>query len=175
VVAARPNQSASPGFLWDKLTGVSALLPPSQQPSPSTRDRFLGTWKLVSMQEGPSPDKLQPFPDLGPDARGFLIYTASGYMCAQLMNPERAQWAAAAKPTDAERAAAMRGFASYCGRFEVSEAEQVVIHYPETAWSPNYVGTVQKRPYHFLSDDRLVYAGKNEDGTCWRVEWERLR
>ena len=126
------------------------------------------------MQEGPSPDKLQPAPDLGAHAQGFLIYTSSGHMCAQLMNPERARWADAAKPTDAERAAAMRGFASYCGRFEVNEADQVMIHYPETAWSPNYVGTVQMRPYHFESDDRLVYSAKNEDGTFWRVEWERV-
>ena len=123
-----------------------------------------------------------PYPDIGPDARGFLLYTVSGRMCAQLMKPGRPSWADDRTPTAAEAATALDGFVSYCGKFEVRESKRTMVHLPETAWSPNWVGTKQERPYHLMNADRFFFRGEgkmNVNGeqtpVVWTITWERVK
>ena len=153
------------------------------KPRGQIRDYFLGAWKLVSTERKYPDGRTTPYPDMGPDAGGFLLYTSSGHMCAQLMKPGRPRWAADSAPTPSEATTALDGFTSYCGTFEVREHEQAIIHHPETAWSPNWVGTIQKRPYHLVGPDRFFFRGtaeeKQKDGTVipvvWTITWERLK
>lgn len=153
------------------------------QPQGSIRDYFLGAWKLVSTEVKYPDGHTEPYPEIGPDAVGFLVYTPSGHMCAQLMKPGRPAWADELHPTSAEAASGLDGFTSYCGRFEIREQERELIHHPETAWSPNWVGTAQHRPYHLISQDRFFFRGaskaKQKDGTdvptTWTITWERLK
>jgi hypothetical protein len=79
-------------------------------------------------------------------------------MCAQLMKTGRPRWSGDT-PTTAEAASALDGFASYCGTFEIHEKERTMVHLPETAWSPNFAGTIQERPYHLVSEDRFFFHG----------------
>ncbi len=153
------------------------------QPQGKIRDYFLGAWKLVSTERKYPDGRTTPYPDLGRDAVGFLLYTPSGHMCAQLMKPGRPRWSGTPAPTPTEAASALDGFTSYCGTFELREHEQAMIHHPETAWSPNWVGTTQTRPYHLVSADRFFFRGteeeKQRDGTripvVWTITWERLK
>lgn len=153
------------------------------QPQGSIRDYFLGAWKLVSTEIKYPDGRTGPDPEIGPEAVGFLIYTSSGHMCAQLMKPGRPAWADDRHATSAEAASALDGFSSYCGRFEIRVDEKAIIHHPETAWAPNWVGTHQPRPYHLISQDRFFFRGpskeKQNDGTdvpvTWTITWERLK
>jgi hypothetical protein len=153
------------------------------QPQVSIRDYFLGAWKLVSTEVKYPDGHTGPYPEMGPGAAGFLIYTPSGHMCAQLMKPGRPAWLDDRLPTVAEASSALDGFVSYCGRFEIREGEKTVIHHPETAWAPNWVGTEQQRPYHFVSQDRFFFRvpsrEKQKDGTeipvTRTITWERLK
>jgi hypothetical protein len=162
-------------------TGGTA--PVEYQPAGSIRDYFLGAWKLVSSEYKYSDGHTTPYPGLGPDAVGFLMYTPSGHMCGQLMKPGRPRWANTNTPTAAEAASALDGFVSYCGAFEIREKERVMVHLPETAWSPNYPGTTQERPYHLVNQDRFFFRGsgteKQKAGTevpmTWTITWERLK
>jgi len=83
-------------------------------------------------------------------------------MCAQLMQPDRPRWADDNTPTNAEAVSAISGFVSYCGRFELREDERAIIHRPETAWSPNWVGTSQRRPFQLVSADRFFFRGEEQ-------------
>ena len=156
--------------------------PAEYQPQGSIREYFLGAWKLVSTENKYPDGHTTPYPDLGSDAIGFLLYTPSGHMCAQLMKPGRPRWAGD-DPTTAEAASALDGFTSYCGTFEIHEKERTMVNLPETAWSPNFVGTVQKRPYYLVGQDRFYFRGveseKQKDGTeksvTWTITWERLK
>lgn len=149
----------------------------------SIRDYFLGAWRLVSTEVKYPDGRTEPYPDIGPDALGFLIYTPSGHMCAQLMKPGRPAWADIQHPTPAEASSALDGFASYCGTFEVGESDKTVIHHPTTSWAPNWVGTKQPRPYHLVSQDRFFFRvpskEKQKDGTeglvIRTITWERLK
>jgi Lipocalin-like domain len=53
----------------------------------SYANRLVGVWRLVTYSgEHENSDETQPF---GPNPRGFLIYTADGFVSAQLMKPGR--------------------------------------------------------------------------------------
>jgi len=153
------------------------------QPQGSVRDYFLGAWKLVATEIKYPDGHTEAYPDVGPDGSGFLLYTPAGYMCAQLMKPGRPAWADTRNPTPAEAASALAGFVSYCGKFEVRAGEKAVIHLPTTAWTPNWLGTEQRRPYHLISQDRFFFRvpskEKQPDGTevpsTRTITWERLK
>ena len=164
------------------LAGALLLAPGlliTGQPNDPARARepFIGTWKLVSAQETLKDGTVRPYKDLGPTGQGILIYSADGHMCAELMNPDRPRWGD--PPTDAQRLASVDGFVAYCGRFEVDPVQHVMVHLPEVAWKPNYIGTRQVRPYTFAGGHLIYSARAPRDGAPdvveWRIEWERVK
>lgn len=155
------------------------LTPSAEHAAPahvaSMRDKLVGTWELVSAKDRMKDGSERFYPELGPHGKGYLVYTADGHMCAQLMNPDRPKWKAFDKPTDGEKISAIEGFSAYCGRYEVDEEKGVVAHLPELAWSPNFVGTRQLRPYT-LQNDTLTFAGKPLDEPeveSYSISWKK--
>jgi hypothetical protein len=120
----------------------------------SLGDQIVGTWKLISwtrLVEGTE----EPGP-LGPDAIGFIMYTADGYMCGNGMRTNRAKFATSdfrAAPTE-EKAAAFESYFGYCGRYQVNDSEGFVTHNVEVSSFPNFTGTAQKR-FVTVSGDRM--------------------
>jgi hypothetical protein len=143
--------------------------------SGSMRDRFLGAWELVTTEQRLTDGSKRPYRQAGPNGKGYLIYTADGHMCGELMNPDRPVWKDRRSPSDAEKASAIDGLIAYCGRYEIDETNKVIYHYPEVAWSPNYVGTKQARPYKF-NGDLLTFSGKvvDEPGVeSYSITWRK--
>jgi hypothetical protein len=139
------------------------------------RDRIVGTWKLVSTEEIMKDGTSRPFP--GALSKGFLMYQRDGYMCANLANPDRPKWADPAHPTTAEKLAAAEGTFAYCGRYEIDVKQKQIIHLPEVATDPGYVGSRQIRPYTF-EDGRLVLSDVEKDDPAvarWKIVWEKVR
>jgi len=164
----------------DSPTGAA---PAEYRPEGSIRGYFLGAWKLVATEDKYSDGRTTPYPALGRDAVGFLMYTPSGHMCAQLMKAGRTHWSQSNTPNATEAASAPDGFISYCGTFEIREDAHLMIHRLETAAFPNYPGTTQERPYHLVNKDRFFFRGasteKRDDGSevpvTWTITWERLK
>ncbi len=120
-----------------------------------TDNPFLGTWRLISW-ENRDPAGARGYP-LGPEAMGYITYTADGYIFAQIMAAERARMATQ-NPFgggDAEAAAAARSHMSYCGTYEVRDGE--VIHRVAVSDFPNWVGGEQLRFYKF-EDGKLILS-----------------
>jgi hypothetical protein len=140
------------------------------------RDRIVGTWKLVSMEETMKDGTTRPFPFFGPHAKGFLMYQRDGYMCAQVVNPNRAQWADPAHATPEEKLATADGSFAYCGRYEIDVKQQWIVHLPEVATDPGYMGSRQIRPYR-LEGSRLILSDveKNDPSVSrWTIVWEKV-
>jgi hypothetical protein len=152
--------------------------PERKDPAPhSERGLFSGVWRAVGISDF-RPDGTE-VPDLymGPNPIGFLIYDASGYMCAGVMNPSRAHWANESKGTKEELAAAAESYDSYCGLYDVDEQQKKVVHHVRVGLVPNDVGVDRTRTYVF-EGNRLKLSGT--DGLPpgfkhWTFTFERAK
>jgi len=122
--------------------------------------QLVGTWKLVSIEDTLQNGTTGPSKQFGPHAHGFIMYEPDGYMCATIVNSDRAPWTDAAKPTEAEKAAYYDSFVSYCGTYKLDSATSTVTHYPEVAWTNAYVGSTQPRPFRLEGDKFIITATK---------------
>jgi hypothetical protein len=140
-------------------------------------DQILGTWKLVSTEETMKDGTTRPFPAFGPHANGFLMYQRDGYMCAVLTNPDRLKRIDPAHATPEEKLAAAEGTFVYAGRYEIDAQRKQIIHLPEVASNPEYVGSRQIRPYRF-EGNRLILSDVEKDDPAvarWKIIWEKVR
>ncbi|MBV8594441.1 MAG: lipocalin-like domain-containing protein [Caulobacteraceae bacterium] len=90
--------------------------------APADAARLVGTWRLVSATERMTDGTERPDPNVGARGRGYIIYTATGQVCALLANSERAPWAVADRPSAAEASAIPANMVAYCGAYSVDEA-----------------------------------------------------
>jgi lipocalin-like protein len=141
------------------------------------RDRIVGTWKLVSTEQTMNDGTTQQFTAFGAHAQGFLMYQRDGYMCAVLVNPDRQKLANPANATVEEKVAAADGTFIYCGRYEIDVTQKQIVHIPELASNPGYVGSRQIRPYEF-EGDRLIFSDVEKHDPSisrWKIVWEKVR
>ena len=151
---------------------------PDHPASRSVKQRFCGTWKLVSWKiELANGDLIDTL--LGPDPVGQIMYHPEGYMCVALMRPDRPKFASnnVMEATPEEMKAGFVGYIGYCGSYEVNEEERFVIHRLQMSSFPNLIGTEQKRHFEFEGDrltlkmPPLTILG---EGQVHRLVWERL-
>ncbi|WP_297595508.1 lipocalin-like domain-containing protein [Mycobacterium sp.] len=140
------------------------------------REYLIGAWTLGSYQSSDLDGTNMRYP-LGPDARGIIMYTADGYMSAQIMRADRAPFARGdlqTADTD-ELAAAAKGYLAYTGPYSVLD-NGVIAHHVDVSLLPNWVGGTQYRAAR-TGDDRLelspaepvVIKGKPRHGVLlWR-------
>ncbi|KAI7974814.1 hypothetical protein EIK77_004906 [Talaromyces pinophilus] len=125
------------------------------------RKSLVGTWKLVSYTSKPArKDGPIEYP-LGKDARGYIIYTADGYMSAQIMRPGSKPYSTVDDPfaiADDEAADAARHYLAYTGPFEVIEHEGKVAvkHHTNLALVPNWAGNHQLRFCELEGNDLVL-------------------
>jgi hypothetical protein len=104
------------------------------------------------------------------------MYSRDGYMCADLVNPDRPQWVDAQHPTTEVKLAAADCTFAYCGRYEIDAKNNRLAHLPEVATGRGFEGSRQIRPYKF-EDGRLVLSGVEtiEPGVIrWKIVWEKV-
>ncbi len=120
------------------------------------RDHILGTWRLVSWTADTDGEVSHP---LGIDPVGTIVYTADGFMSAQLMRRDRPAydrpWPTGGTAEQLVSAAA--GYLAYSGPFTLDESTGIVHHHVEVSLVPNWVGGVQDRDGR-LVDDTLVLS-----------------
>lgn len=121
------------------------------------RERFTGTWKLVSSEFRRSEGNVD-YP-LGRDAIGMLTFDAAGNMTVQLMRADRPPFASGdiQKGTPEEIKRAFEGSIAYFGRYEINEEEGTMTTTVMGCTFPNWMGGDQKRFFEF-SDDRLTFT-----------------
>ncbi len=132
---------------------------------------FVGTWKLVSW-EVTQPDGAV-FYLYGHNVVGYLIYTADGYVSAEIMDPDRRQSdpnfpleiAAAQTLPDPDRARAYSTYLSYCGTYTVDRNR--VTHHVKAGLIPSWTGSEQPREFRF-EDGRLILGSGRQ-----KLTWER--
>ncbi|MFD9664106.1 lipocalin-like domain-containing protein [Rhodococcus sp. NPDC059968] len=129
----------------------------------SIADRIVGAWELVEYSTTTDSGTVD-YP-LGLDARGLIIYSAGGFMSAQIMRPDRTRYRSPNVHSGevSERSEAAGGYLAYSGPYRVDEDNSAVWHEMAVSLYPNWIGDNQKRNVRFdgdmmtLSSDPLVF------------------
>ncbi len=113
-----------------------------------------GTWILESYQSY-SIDGSDARHPMGSDVKGTILYTADGYMSAQIMRPDRPRFQADDLGTanKDELAAAGSGYVAYSGPYTVSDGGMIA-HHVAISLMPNWIGGTQHRAVQ-IADSRL--------------------
>ena len=123
-------------------------------------NRFVGAWRLVSLQEPGADGNIQTA-----DCTGLLVYTPDGHMSVQVMyrNP---QPSAKANPVQYSQG----GYEASFGRYEVDDSHTFTFHV-EGALVRSLIGKTLKRIYEFSGDQLIVRSP--DPNEHWRVTWQR--
>jgi hypothetical protein len=136
----------------------------SQPMQSDVAKRFVGVWRYVGTWiDG------KPRPNRGANPKGFIFYTESGAMAAQIA-PDRAIKMAGSEPTPEEAKAAIADYVSYFGTYTIDERAGIVTHHRQASVQPGPL-TDYVRSYEF-KDDRLILRPV---GTTQEVVWERIK
>jgi hypothetical protein len=137
---------------------------PSQAQSPlksggSDRDRLIGAWHLVSMEEPLLDGRLRRITG----RKGQLIYTRDGHISVQIMYP----------PSDAavSNDYVLNGYEASFGSYDVDEGAHTVTHHVQASITHGLVGKDLTRVFQ-LSDSHLIIRSIRPD-EHWSVTWER--
>lgn len=145
---------------------------------------FMGTWRLLSysfIHEDGSVE--HPW---GTAVRGYLLYSAEGYMSGNLSPAHdwpsrRARLAEALKERGGAGAlrlasrAGRRDYIAYTGRYTVEG--ETVAHHVEVSLFPNWIGRPEVRHYKFEGDTLTLRTGPIRSGMSTIVAqliWERV-
>ncbi|MGW0024634.1 lipocalin-like domain-containing protein [Rhodococcus sp. O3] len=129
----------------------------------SIAERIVGAWELVEYSTTSDDGKVDH--PLGADARGLIVYSADGFMSAQIMRPGRTPYRSrnVHSGETSERGEAAGGYLAYSGPYHVDEDNAAVWHEMAVSLYPNWIGDNQKRDVRFdgdlmtLSSDPLVF------------------
>lgn len=138
--------------------------------------RLIGTWSLQKSGNYLPDGSFESYKAFGPKPVGYLMYSAGGYMSVTMATSAPAKWLDDTSPTDAEKARSHDACFSYCGRYEVIESEQRVVHLPEAASWPHYIGSRQSRIAELFADVLTLSETEPLSGGQWRrfeIRWER--
>ncbi|OFW27681.1 MAG: hypothetical protein A3H97_23050 [Acidobacteria bacterium RIFCSPLOWO2_02_FULL_65_29] len=133
------------------------------------RDRFVGTWKLVSTERvSANGERLPP---TSTNQIGFLIYDSAGNMGVTIMQGGRQKYAGA-QPTPEEARAALTSYTSYFGTFIVNAAEGVVTHRLQGSLNPG-MATDQRRGFELKGNLLTLKPPRGANGVQSQLTWER--
>jgi hypothetical protein len=147
---------------------------------------FVGTWRLLEYTFSYDDDTVEhPW---GTDVAGYLLYSAEGYMSANL-NPAHRSWRSrrarlAAEVPDVGKAGAThfgrgaipRDYIGYSGGFALEG--NTITHMVEVSLFPHWVGLPQLRYYAFEGDQLTLRTPPVKSGKrsmVAQLRWERVR
>jgi hypothetical protein len=153
------------------MTPAASPQEATTQPEATAR-QFVGTWRLLDYSFLHDDGVVErPW---GTDVRGYLLYSAEGYMSGNL-SPARH------KRGISERAGAgatrrSRRYIAYTGRYTVEGSK--VIHHVEASLFPNWVGRSEIRFYSFEGDRLILRTGPIPSGkhtVVAQLIWQRVK
>src|SRR5262249_34939655 len=151
---------ASLVFAMTSLSGGAASGRQARNPDEDVRDRFVGAWRLVWLEEEDADGK-----DHRADCTGMLVFTRESRVSVQVMY-QSTQPAPRAGPVQY----AQGGYEASFGRYEVDSGAHTFTYHVEGALVRGLIGQDLMRRFE-LSDSQLIVTSANPN-EHWRVAWE---
>jgi hypothetical protein len=132
----------------------------AQSSSQGIRDRFVGSWRLVWLEEQGADGEVHRT-----DCTGLLVYTRDGHMSVQVMyrDPQPANGTGSVQY-------AQGGYEASFGRYEIEESSQTFTYHVDGALVRSLIGKDLKRVYE-ISGKQLIVKSSNPN-EHWKVAWE---
>jgi hypothetical protein len=134
-----------------------ALLMPAPSFSQDKTSPLVGAWRMTSLEFG-TEGNLQPVP-----YSGQVVFTESGIMSVQAMNPD-----ANAPATKYE----INGYEAYYGTFTIDDDAKTFVVTVESSLVRNLIGQSLTRIFE-VSGDTLVLT-PTDPAEGWRATYERI-
>jgi len=128
--------------------------------SAGMQDRFVGAWRLVSLEEADASGKVYRA-----DCTGLLAYTRDGHMSVQVMyrNPEMGGQAGPVQY-------AQGGYEASFGSYQIDESSRTFTFHVEGAMVRSLIGKDLPRAFEFAGQ-RLIVKSANAN-EHWQATWE---
>ena len=145
------------------VLGFPAAQAAGQNGTGSDRDRLIGAWHMVSMEEeGPNGTMTQRS-----ERAGMLVYSADGHVSVQVMYPE------SEAGTTANAAYQQNGYEASFGTFDVDEQAHTVTHHVQASLVRSLIGKTLPRVMRFSPDGHLTLRAADPKEK-WSVLWEHF-
>jgi hypothetical protein len=137
--------------------------------------KLIGTWTLVELIEIPLNGGENSHP-MGENPKGLIMYSADGFMSAQIMNLNRKN--ADRKDHSEQNIEEASDYLAYSGPFETDDEKKTVSHTMFVSLFPNWAGETQKRNVRF--EDEFLYLEtekpflRNSRMVKHRLTWKRV-
>jgi hypothetical protein len=141
----------------------------------SLKDRLVGTWKIVSVENTrPDGTVIHLF---GANPKGIAVFDAHGQTVIVLMRSDRPKFAADNRDlgTAEENKATVQGTHAYFGTYSVNEADKTLIFHVEGNTFPNQEGIDTMRFISVVGDEfRWTTPAPSVGGTSEAI-WKRVK
>jgi len=125
------------------------------QSAKSDKERFIGTWTLVSVTSGEGANQTLPY---GPNPKGTMMVDANGRFSITAVRSDLPKFGSNNRMsgTREENQAIVQGSIAYFGTYSIDEATHVLTVNVEGSTFPNFTGGTQTRILSF-DDDEVTY------------------
>jgi len=144
------------------------------QSAKSDKERFVGTWTLVSLTSGKGADQTLPY---GPNPIGTMVADANGRFSITVVRSDLPKFASNNRMTGTteENKAIVQGVIAYFGTYSIDEATHVLTVNVEGSTFPNFTGGTQTRILSF-GDDTVTYFNPTPSmGGSAKVTYRRAK
>jgi Lipocalin-like domain len=142
------------------------------QSAKSDKERFIGTWTLVSLTSGAN----QTLP-YGPNPKGTLMADANGRFSITVVRSDLPKFASNNRMsgTPEENKAIVQGIIAYFGTYSIDEATHVLTVNIEGSTFPNFTGGTQTRILSFDGDEVTYFNPTPSMGGSAKVTYRRAK
>jgi Lipocalin-like domain len=147
--------------LLSLLIGMTPMtLSHGQVGNDSTRERFVGAWRLASLEQEGADGKVHKS-----DSTGLLVFTRDGHISVQVMdrNPQSQTGAGPGQYSQG-------GYEASFGTYEIDEPAHTFTFHVEGALVRTLIGKDLPRAFEFSGKQLIVKSTRPDEH--WRVVWE---
>jgi hypothetical protein len=141
-------------------TPLNASVDQSSAPTQRSQARFVGAWRLVSLEHAGRGGALEKA-----ECTGQFVFTADGHAAVQVMYHDRAT------SDTASAQYAQGGYEATFGRYDVNDPTHTFTFHVEGALVRTLVGQSLQRTFTFTGNQLIVEPANKDER--WRVVWER--
>jgi hypothetical protein len=144
------------------------------QPAKSDKERFVGTWTLISLTSGEGANQTLPY---GPNPKGTMMADANGRFSITVVRSDLPKFASNNRMTGTaeENKAVVQGSIAYFGTYSIDEPTHVLTVNIEGSTFPNFASGTQTRILSFNGDEVTYFNPTPSMGGSAKVTYRRAK